>query len=151
MATHSSVLAWRIPGTGEPSGLLSMGLHRVRHDWSNLAAAAAYSYWQKALKTFLLLLLLLLLSCFVTSRFFNCFHMKLSLRLVRIHRTGQGILPQWMTQKREQRGSYNSFLRHSLKCHIVCLPYSDSYEWVNKYNPHARKENYFHFLKEKVP
>ena len=32
MATHSSVLAWRIPGTGEPGGLLSMGLHRVRHD-----------------------------------------------------------------------------------------------------------------------
>ena len=41
MATHSSVLAWRIPGTGEPSGLPSMGLHRVGHDWSNLAAAAA--------------------------------------------------------------------------------------------------------------
>ena len=32
MATHSSVLAWRIPGTGEPVGLLSMGSHRVRHD-----------------------------------------------------------------------------------------------------------------------
>ena len=32
MATHSSVLAWRIPGTGEPVGLLSMGLHRVGHD-----------------------------------------------------------------------------------------------------------------------
>ena len=32
MATHSSVLAWRIPGMGEPGGLLSMGLHRVRHD-----------------------------------------------------------------------------------------------------------------------
>jgi len=32
MATHSSVLAWRIPGTGEPGGLPSMGLHRVRHD-----------------------------------------------------------------------------------------------------------------------
>ena len=32
MATHSSVLAWRIRGTGEPVGLLSMGLHRVRHD-----------------------------------------------------------------------------------------------------------------------
>ena len=41
MATHSSVLAWRIPGTGEPDGLLSMGLHRVGHDWSDLAAAAA--------------------------------------------------------------------------------------------------------------
>ena len=39
-ATHSSVLAWRIPGTGEPGGLLSMGLHRVGHDWSDLAAAA---------------------------------------------------------------------------------------------------------------
>ena len=40
MATHSSVLAWRIPRTGEPGGLLSMGSHRVRHDGSNLAAAA---------------------------------------------------------------------------------------------------------------
>ena len=39
MATHSSVLAWRIPGTGEPGGLLSMGSHRVGHDWSDLAAA----------------------------------------------------------------------------------------------------------------
>ena len=36
MATHSSVLAWRIPGTGEPGGLPSMGLHRVRHDCSAL-------------------------------------------------------------------------------------------------------------------
>ena len=41
MATHSSVLAWRIPGTWEPDGLPSMGSHRVRHDWSDLAAAAA--------------------------------------------------------------------------------------------------------------
>ena len=41
MATHSSVLAWRIPGTAEPGGLPSMESHRVRHDWSNVAAAAA--------------------------------------------------------------------------------------------------------------
>ena len=41
MATHSSVLAWRIPGTGEPGGLPSVGSHRVGHDWSDLAAAAA--------------------------------------------------------------------------------------------------------------
>ena len=41
MATHSSILAWRIPGTEEPSGLPSMGSHRVGHDWGNLAAAAA--------------------------------------------------------------------------------------------------------------
>ena len=41
MATHSSVLACRIPGTGEPGELPSMGSHRVGHDRSNLAAAAA--------------------------------------------------------------------------------------------------------------
>ena len=41
MATHSSVLALGIPGTGEPSGLPSMGSHRVGHNWSDLAAAAA--------------------------------------------------------------------------------------------------------------
>ena len=38
MATHSSVLAWRIPGTGVPGGLPSIGSHRVGHDWSDLAA-----------------------------------------------------------------------------------------------------------------
>ena len=43
MATHCSVLAWRIPRMGEPGGLPSMGFHRVGHDWSDLAAAAAES------------------------------------------------------------------------------------------------------------
>ena len=43
MATRSSVLAWRIPGTGEPGGLPSVGSHRVRHDWSDLAAAVSES------------------------------------------------------------------------------------------------------------
>ena len=41
MATRSTILAWRIPGTGEPGGLPSTGSHRVGHDWSDLAAAAA--------------------------------------------------------------------------------------------------------------
>ena len=45
MAPHSSTLAWRIPGTGEPGGLPSMGLHNVGHDWSNLAAAAEAAAW----------------------------------------------------------------------------------------------------------
>ena len=44
MATHSSVLAWRIPGMGEPGGFPSMGSHRVGHDCSDLAAAAVYQY-----------------------------------------------------------------------------------------------------------
>ena len=43
VATHSSVLAWRIPGTGEPGGLRSLGSHRVGHDWSDLAVAV----WSK--------------------------------------------------------------------------------------------------------
>ena len=44
MATHSSILAWRIPWTEEPGWLQSMGLQRVRHDWSDLAAAAAATF-----------------------------------------------------------------------------------------------------------
>ena len=52
MATRSSVLAWSIPGKGEPGGLPSMGSHRVGHDWSDLATAAASTeigmkYWKK--------------------------------------------------------------------------------------------------------
>ena len=42
MATHSSVLAWRIPGKGEPCGLPSMGSHRVGHDWSDLAVVVSF-------------------------------------------------------------------------------------------------------------
>ena len=45
MATHSSVLVWRIPGMAEPGGLPSMGSHRVGHDWSDLAAAVAACYF----------------------------------------------------------------------------------------------------------
>ena len=48
MASHSSVLAWRIPGTGEPGGLSSMGSHRVGQDWSDLAAVTTlYARQQK--------------------------------------------------------------------------------------------------------
>ena len=50
MATHSSVLGWRIPGTGEPGRLPSMGSHRVGHDWSDLAAVVVKRVWQKTAK-----------------------------------------------------------------------------------------------------
>ena len=58
MATHSSVLAWRIPGTGEPDGLPSMGSHRVGHDWSDLAMSdflatllcKHWPFWRKRVK-----------------------------------------------------------------------------------------------------
>ena len=45
IATYSSVLAWRIPGTGEPDGLPSMGSHRVGHDWSDLAEIFLELFW----------------------------------------------------------------------------------------------------------
>ena len=69
MATHSSVLAWRIPGTGEPGGLLSVGSHRVGHNWSDLAAAAAaavvrhkcHGLWSTPLCSFSVLLFMPLL------------------------------------------------------------------------------------------
>ena len=49
MATHSSWVAWRIPGTGEPGGLPSMGSHRVGHNWSDLAVAAKVAYFPRAI------------------------------------------------------------------------------------------------------
>ena len=48
MATHSSFLAWRIPGVAEPGGLPSLGSHRVGHNWSDLAAAAAVPSFQSS-------------------------------------------------------------------------------------------------------
>ena len=56
MATHSSVLAWRIPGMGQPDGLLSMGSRRVRHDWSDLALAwwSSLSKWLDSISTYYL-------------------------------------------------------------------------------------------------
>ena len=50
MATHSSVLAWRIPGKGEPGWLQSMGSHRVGHDWGYLAAAYTWCFWTVVLE-----------------------------------------------------------------------------------------------------
>ena len=51
MATHFSVLAWRIPETGEPGGLPSMGSHRVGHDRSDLATIAAEHGSEEAMVT----------------------------------------------------------------------------------------------------
>ena len=53
IASHSSVLAWRIPGTAEPGGLPSMGSHRVRHDWSDLACMYALERERQSTPLFL--------------------------------------------------------------------------------------------------
>ena len=47
MATHSSALAWRIPGTGEPGRLLSMGSRRVRHDWVISLSLLTFLHWRR--------------------------------------------------------------------------------------------------------
>ena len=47
MATHSSVLAWRIPGTGEPGGLQSMGLVRIGHDWATSLSFFTFMHWRR--------------------------------------------------------------------------------------------------------
>ena len=56
MTTHSSILAWRILWTEEPGRLLSIGSHKVEHNWSNLAAAAAATSWVAQLRQRFLLL-----------------------------------------------------------------------------------------------
>ena len=53
MATHSSVLAWRIQRTGEPGGLPSMGSHRVGHDWNDLACDDWAACWYRSLNSIL--------------------------------------------------------------------------------------------------
>ena len=63
MAPHSSTLAWKIPWTEKPGGLPSVGLHRVGHDWSDLAAAAAttsFPWWKTILIVIILIVLFLL-------------------------------------------------------------------------------------------
>ena len=69
MAAHSSVLAWRIPGTGEPGGLPSMGSHRVGHDSSGLAAAAAIQQVIKFFKSRNPTYMAFLFLDFLTDRF----------------------------------------------------------------------------------
>ena len=67
MTTHSSVLAWRIPGTGEPGGLLSMGSHRVGHDLNDLAAASAWRFLLFFVTTRTLAVHICIVSCYLAS------------------------------------------------------------------------------------
>ena len=67
MATHSSVLAWRIPGMAEPSGLPSMGLHRVRHGWCDLATTIAMT---NGIEHFFLFLFFFLIFFFIFFCYF---------------------------------------------------------------------------------
>ena len=92
MATHSSVLAWRIPGKGEPGGLPSMGSHRVGHDWRDLAAAAAAT-----LKYLRIFWIHILVKVFPSPRYFSSATLLLLwLLLIQVPRfTRQSYLPSY--------------------------------------------------------
>ena len=57
MATHSSILAWRLPWTGEPGGLQSMGLQRIGQDWSDLACTHPWWVRYRSQESFILFFL----------------------------------------------------------------------------------------------
>ena len=103
MTTHSSVLAWRIPGTGEPGGLPSMGLHRVGHDWSDLAARY-YNYK--------LLVIWQIIICHTTSvtglctfvHTHSCFYSFIKLRII-----------YW---------TLHVLINYDIDIHVILIPYS---------------------------
>ena len=93
MAIHSSVLAWRIPGTGEPGGLPSLGSHRIGHNGSDLAAAAADSYltFLKMRSEYTDILIVIRKAVSLHNYYFCCFVAKLYPTLLQPH--GQYSLP----------------------------------------------------------
>ena len=99
MATHSSVLAWRIPGIGEPGGLLSMRSHRVGHDWSNLAVAANLGYLKWKTDN-------------IYMRFILC---KNTIRICNIHDSSRTIEDMQEKRKREKTYMVKSLNKTTMK------------------------------------
>ena len=101
MATHSRVLAWRIPGTGEPSGLPSMGSHRVVHGWNDLAAVAAVNQggWCFSFSESLWLYGYLAADCGSLTILSLCSNQKRTLkRAVSTFRTKKGVGISWQVE-----------------------------------------------------
>ena len=94
MATHSSVRAWRIPGKGEPGGLPSMGSHKVGHDWSDLAAAAAAVFEAKNT------LVLGMLIFFRSSK--KCKALGFHIKINRSYRVGKKNMFTWFFKLRQK-------------------------------------------------
>ena len=102
MTTHSIILAWRLPGTEEPSGLSSVGSHRVEHDWSDLAAAAARSFLGQILEFWFTLAKIILIAFII-----HCFSSVQSLSRVQLLAT------PWIAARQASLSLTNS--RSSLK------------------------------------
>ena len=102
MTTHSIILAWRLPGTEEPSGLSSVGSHRVEHDWSDLAAAAARSFLGQILEFWFTLAKIILIAFII-----HCFSSVQSLSRVQLFAT------PWIAARQASLSLTNS--RSSLK------------------------------------
>ena len=102
MATHSSILAWRIPWTGEPGGLLSTGLHRFRHDWSDFSMHACITKWHN-LKCYSLQLCPILWD-----------PMDSSLPASSVHRIFQAQIPDWVAISSSRGSSHSRVWIHVL-------------------------------------
>ena len=103
MATHSSILAWRIPGIGEPGGLPSMRLHRVGHDRSDLAAAVFHCmYVPQLLYPFI---------CRWTARLLSCFNYCNSVAMnIGVHVSFSILVSSGYMPRSGIAGSYGGFI-----------------------------------------
>ena len=129
MATHSSVLAWRIPGMGEPGGVPSMGSHRVGHDWSDLAAAAAHTYMYIYVNTYIVLdwgTVCIMWSVWLDNSFTHV-HISMASTQVKIEHisgTSEGFLILHPIHLPAQGNNYSNLCPHRL-----ILPFWVSYKW----------------------
>ena len=114
MATHSSVLAWRLPGTGEPCGLPSMESHKVGHDWSDLAAAAAAAA----------LTIALILWTFVGKVMSLLFNM-LSRLVIALLSMSKHLLISWLQSTSGVILAPQKIVCHCFRCFPIYLPWSD--------------------------
>ena len=133
MATHSSVLAWRIPGMGEPGGLLSMGSHGVGHDWSDLAAAAAAAATLSQVPS------ISLASLSILYRFLFLFHTwedqgsVWGPPLFEEHSTPLGLLTLWVFNAMDIMMT-QFFFSHTVISPIICRLKLYLYKWYQHLN-----------------
>ena len=151
MATQSSVLAWRIPGTGEPDGLPSMGSHRVGHDWRNLAAAATaaacifYQYSSEDTTYYIPLMLLSSFNWSILRSFYSSFFFLEKVKGILAFSVYQIIShTHWSTRK-------HSTILHSISeefskgTPLVLTDFRFSYSFCLKLNWSLRETKEYHY------
>ena len=152
MATHSSVLAWRIPGMGEPGGLPSMRSHRVRHNWSDLAVAAAAKTGKVTIP------IIICRGCSAErERQWNFPQQSQG-----VPRRGepavrqpspsatQSKLPAYKGKQGVLRGTFHSCTNHVKGQIVMCLHYNRSLWWSRAVHVHGNQESQSKVLKNNI-